>query len=256
MQNTQQKESLDFQWYIDYENCNLDYEETLITFSNGVNVDLEVAEGGPFKWVLHDTDLSHWILRRISKLYPSNLSIYSVYSTFQLIRDCGLHGELFQRDEHYIMFDYDADTSPTIVWTPQGLRALAVLFPLLGCSLEDAKIFIKWLDTFEFIGELAKEKAIDKRKELLSGWRLSSKQLAKALGISMGAVRAYKARNKDKLIQGIHWDYSSEANKTMYFTKLGCLILSSIVNTQEAKATKLFLESTHNTSLEELSLAS
>lgn len=263
IQHTQQHttEAMSFDWYIGYVNGCTDGEEACISFSNNVKVELEVTKGERFGWVVSDFEISFSVLKRISRLHPIDKSStgWHKFTTMDFMHYMGVDTGRFKNGVHYVQLEYEPSDGLSTVWTPEGLKELATLFPLLGCSQEDANTFLSWIDNYKFVGDYYIESIRKKREELIKsnadGYMMDSYQLSKILGIRPDSIRMTKCRHTDKLIKGVHWKYSTRGNRTLLFTKLGCLVMSSLVGTEEAQRTRGFLELAFGVTIEELTLA-
>lgn len=262
MQNTQQHttEAMSFDWYIRYANGCTDGSEACISFGNNVKVELEVTEGEGFGWVVPDFEISFSVLKRISRLHPIDKASAGWYkfTTMDFMHYMGVDTSRFKNGVHYVQLEYEPSDALSTIWTPEGLKELAILFPVLGCSQEDTNTFLSWLDNYKFVGDYYIESIRKKHEELIKsnaeGYMMDSYQLSKTLGIRPDSIRMTKCRHTNKLIEGLHWKYSTRGSRTLLFTKVGCLVMSSLVGTEEAQRTRGFLERAFGITLEELTL--
>lgn len=262
MQNTQQHTTGTVRYQQDslfehrYQALELDSSFARIPFK-GVNVALCILEGGKFDWVIDDYEITIEILSEISNVYKST-SPEAELNTLDFMSIIGIDTRRFERDIHYIVIECYMTTKSYILWTPTGIKELASVLDKLGCPLGDCLIFNTWACHYRFVGDDEKETIIKKREELIksngTGWMFDSAQLANALGIRPDSIRMTKCRHTDKLIEGLHWKYSTRGSRTLLFTKLGCLVMSSLVGTEEAQRTRGFLERAFGITLEEITL--
>lgn len=250
MQHTQQPTAgtARYSWELE----NVDGTSDSILLSKGTILQPEIYQDRVHGWLVSNSALSYGTPTGIMKL---GIPLYDV---LDFMEHKGIDIARFKAGVHYVSVA-DAELYNDILWTPTGLKELAKVLPILGCTPEDAMALAIWVNMFQFFGDYAKETIIKKREELIKsnaeGYMMDSYQLSKTLGIRPDSIRTTKCRHTDKLIEGLHWKYSTRGNRTLLFTKLGCLVMSSLVGTEEAQRTRGFLELAFGITLEELTRA-
>lgn len=250
MQNTQHTTgAYRYSWEIE---CT-DYSIPSITLSNNKVLELELWQDYEHGWLVYSSSFLHILMGDSYKGYDPNFCILDYMEKLGVT----LGRERLKKGRDYVIV-YD-ENSKDILLTPRGVKELMVAFPITENQIEDTFIIYHWVNDYTFLGDYAKETIIKAQNELIAsngdGWMLNSVQLAKALGVKADYIRNVKSRHIGKLIEGVHWKYSLNGHKTLVFTKIGCLVMSSIIHTEEAKNTLNFLERVFGVTNKELSLA-
>lgn len=249
MQNTQYPTGREYRFSQELRRA--DFAVATITLSNNEVVKLLLLEDDDYGWLTY-------AFMFYSLLTNGAVNNHApLFNILDYMNSKGVNMKHFKQGEHYVRIKDSILTD--ILLTPEGVKELANLSTQLGVPFDDAYIIFHWAREYKFLGIHAKETIIKKREELIKsnadGYMMDSYQLSKALGIRPDSIRMTKCRHTNKLIEGVHWRYSSNGHRTLLFTKLGCLVMSSLVSTKEAQETKVFFERIFGVANEELSLA-